>query len=266
MTKLIRLGLAALLMVGGIWSSKILSNSVFADSRCGRGPSHEPSGPLRDIKTQGDLERWTTYYYVYPQPDLTVKAILVSEQIGFLDRPTAAAPLIGFFSQIFSQNPDKLPAWILELKPLKQNHKAIIYTALWLANTNESRKQAAILLKELAPDAQASITKSTAKVVPIQNMEICSPAVLDMLWTSFFATGDEKYVKRIISVLPWSQASEHNGEKKMVGYSAKWSLSSNAVQHKRVMAICLKERDKQLELRPILDDVIKQAKNPQVNK
>ncbi len=262
MSKLALLCLAALLMIAGVWLTKVVSSSVFAASNNGYGPMHEPSGPLKDIKTQMDLENWTTYYYLYPQPDLTVKAIFFSEQVGFMDCPNAAAPLIGFFGQIFAANPGKLQAWVQDLKPLKQIHKNIIYTALWLANTNESKTQAAILLKQLAPDMQASITKSTAKHVAVEHMEINSPAVLDMLWASFFATGDERYVKRIMSVLPWFGSSEHNGAKTLIAGTAKWSLTCNARQHKRVLQICEKERNCQPALKNALNEVIAEATKP----
>lgn len=69
MSKLIRLVLAALLIIGIFWS-----NSAFSDSAL---------GPLQDIKTDSDVNQWLTYYYLYPQPDLTLKVIFLCEKKAF---------------------------------------------------------------------------------------------------------------------------------------------------------------------------------------
>lgn len=142
----------------------------------------------------------------------------------------------------------------------------MIYTALWLANTKESNRQATILAKQLEVPAQVAIAKGIPHLPPIENMEIRSPAIIDMLWASFFATGDERYVKRIITLLPWSETNKHDQSKKIIGDTARSSLASNAIKHKRVMAICENAIHAQPELKPILDNLIENAKKIEVSK
>lgn len=175
-----------------------------------------------------------------------------------LDRQNAEAPLIAF-CQIFAQNSKELPAWIEELKSLRQSHKNLIWTALWMANTTEARSQMVIVAKQCMPYEQAAIAKNTQKVVPLETMEVSSPVILDMLWADFFATGDERYVKRIMTVLPASNQAGQPGASAIMSGVAKWSLCCNAHQHQRVLEICKKEMNNQPPLREVLSQIVDKA-------
>lgn len=249
-------------MIGGGLSIGAVSNSALATEQVHSEAIHEPTIPPKDIQTEMDLSQWMTYYYLSPQPALVPKAIFFIERQGLLDCQNAKASFVAFFSQIFAQNPTKLPAWIEELKALKQPHKNLVWSALWMANTAEAKGQMIIVAKQLMPNDQASIVKYTHKAVPIETMEISSPAILDMLWGHFFATGDERYVKRIMTVLQRSAPTEHNGESAIISGVAQWSLTCNARQHKRVLQICTRERDSQPALKTALSDVIDKATKP----
>jgi tetratricopeptide (TPR) repeat protein len=131
---------------------------------------------------------------------------------------------------------------------------------LWWANTPEAKKQMAIVAKQLMPNDQASIAMHTNKVVPIETIEISSPTILDILWANFFATGDERFVKRIMSILPWF--GQGNAGKTLLAGTAKWSLTCNAHQHKRVLQICQRERENQPALKKVLSEVIAKATKP----
>jgi hypothetical protein len=96
-------------------------------------------------------------------------------------------------------------------------------------------------------------------------MPIESPDVLDMLWVAFMASGDEKYVIQVISVLPYSTV-KGNIPRLLVGGSARWSLTSNAIQHKRVLDICMSQLEKQPhEVKEILSEVISAATKARMN-
>jgi hypothetical protein len=202
-----RTATALLAITGAIWMGS--GTIALADEPVSiEGPIFEPASAIKDITSVADIEQWTAYYYLFPQPDLTVKSILVAEQKGLLDCRTAAAPMLAFYSQVFAQNPKKLGVWIEQLKVLKPAHKEIIWGALKLANTEETKKQAHILESQLPLTARADVAKSSQSVVSIEQMDVSCPAVLDMLWASFFATGDERYIKRIMTVLPTPQVKE----------------------------------------------------------
>lgn len=231
-----------------------------AESNPKRQAINEPVSPVQDIKTETDFDKWSTYYYLYPRPDLTVKALLFAEKNGFFDKSDVRVILIALSSQIFRQSPKQLPAWIKELTPMKIEHKELIWKALWQANTAESRNAANLLAQNFPTYVRPPvISQSSLSPQPIEKMEL-SPPVLDMLWASFFITGDERYVERIMAALPVLRKGQRDANKIITAAAASWSLAANAHQHKRVMNICLAARQKHPDWKSELDKIIVQAK------
>src|ERR1019366_1352485 len=96
----------------------------------------------------------------------------------------------------------------------------------------------ATVAKGGGPGFQEKVRVFSAKQPPnLLKDEITSPQFLDALWASFFATGDERYVWRLISALPMVD-TKGDVSKMLIGGAAQWSLTSNAIQHGRVMEIC----------------------------
>ena len=92
------------------------------------------------------------------------------------------------------------------------------------------------------------------------------PGGLDDLWAAFFATGDTKYVKEIIEVLPWSEV-RGDVNRLLTGGAARWSLASNAYQHGRVLALCQEVVSTfRGPTRRILEEIISQARAELVKK
>ncbi len=211
------------------------------------------------IATQNDLLTWMTYYYLHPQPDLLVPALLYADKQGLLDSD-GRAPLMAFVSQVFTQNPGKIKLWVEQLDGLKPTTRPMLWTALYWSPTKEAAEALDKIIQALPAKAQAELKSQTAHPSePVEKMAIATPAVLDELWGSFCATGDERYVNRLLTVLPWCDSDGKDITKLMIGGAAKWSLTSNAEQHPRVMKICLKARDTQPELKKILTEVIDSA-------
>ncbi len=59
---------------------------------------------------------------------------------------------------------------------------------------------------------------------------------LDELWEDYFRSKNPWAIKRIISALRYINSK--NGNAILVGNAAKWSLTSNAFQHKEILKIC----------------------------
>jgi len=116
-------------------------------------------------------------------------------------------------------------------------------------------------------------------------MEVNNYATLDMLWSYFFATGEEKSIRRLISALELSKYSGavekfENSEKAekdvkeayfdAAFQAALWSLESNCRQHPLVLKYCetiFKEQELSKEerlwlgvllskLKPDIDDLL----------
>lgn len=212
----------------------------------------------KTIDTEQDLNQWLTYYYLHPQPDLVVPATLLAEKKGFLASDNGG-PFMAFLSLVFANNPSRVGGWIKQLDSIPMKDKPMLWTALYWSHTKESQETLNQIISSLPEKSRKSLLEQVSKPpVPIEKVEITGPAVLDMLWGAFFATGDEKYVKRLISVLPWESQTK-DLPKMQVAASARWSLTSNAEQHPRVMKICQQVRDTQPELKAQLDSIIEKA-------
>jgi hypothetical protein len=205
-------------------------------------------------------DQWLTYYYQHPRPDLTVEAILAMSAQGFFDKESARPPLIAFFSQLFAQSPQSIQPWFSKLDKLSEHHKELFWIALWYSATPQATEQLKVEADKASNQAKGNILKLTTTAPPsIASLDITSPSVLDMFWASFMATGEERYVIRIISALPWvNERKDLN--KLMIGGAARWSLTSNCTQHQKVLEICKAQINKQDgETVSILKEVIKQA-------
>src|SRR5690606_1542126 len=119
----------------------------------------------------------------------------------------------------------------------------ILYSALWMANSPQSRAALKHLSESSAP-SDADRLRSLIETTPptIESMNINSPAALDYLWGSFMATGAAEPVLRVIDQMKLSDV-KGNTEVMMIGGAASWSVSANARQHPRVLEILQQRRN-----------------------
>lgn len=217
----------------------------------------QKAGPT-SIKSPEDLIDWMTYYYMHPQPELLTQALTYADTSGLVDK--GQAPLTAFCSQVFAQNPKRIQQWTTELSGLSSRSKPMVWSALWWSSTLEGRQALDGLLQALPQREQEAVVTQMAKPAQkIEELEINKPEVLDELWGAFSATGDEKYINRLMTALPWMYGTDGDFNRMTLGSAAKWSLASNAQQHPRVMKIVLKARDTQPNLKRILDSVVAEA-------
>jgi|SRR5208282_113733 hypothetical protein len=210
------------------------------------------------IDTREQLNEWMMHYYQHPQPDITVSAIEFMSREGTLSKAAAQPPIAAFLAQVFAQNPEKVQGWQTRLSAGGEDESRMMALAFWISG-NEP------LLKAMAGGPSASVAEYAKKLLSdrapdLLKDEITNAGFLDMLWGSFFATGDEQYVLRIISAVPLAK-TEGDVTKMLIGGAARWSLTSNAVQHPKVMEICEAEL-KRLpdDQKPALQEVIKTAR------
>jgi hypothetical protein len=217
----------------------------------------------RQIASKEELGRWMTYYYLHPQPDLLVPAVLYAESQGFLTGD-ARTPLVAFISHVFAQNPARIAGWSQALSAMQEPNRTALWTALWWSATKEGKDALDGIMKGLPPKAQTFLqTQMAHPPQPFDQQDISTPAVLDELWASWSATGEERYVRRLMTVLPWAAAEQKDLNKMTIGGAARWSLTSNAQQHPRVLKLCMQVRDNDPQLRPYLEPIITAATSPE---
>lgn len=224
-------------------------------------PMMAPETTVKGISSMHDLGHWSTYYYLHPQPDLLPSAMHMVERCGILQaKPEFRAPWIAQMSQIFAKNPQLTGKLVQEMSSPDFMVKAMLWKALWQANTVASRAEANKLSPQFPQQNRPPLLdEKSARPEPIEKMAL-SPPVLDMLWASFTTTGDEKYVQRVMSALPGKNSKDRNLA--ATASVAEWSLIANAQQHKKVMGICMAAKQTHPEWKAQLNEITTKASAP----
>jgi hypothetical protein len=202
-----------------------------------------------------NVEAWVTSYYLAPKPDQVAEALSVLAAKGLLEGGQAEAPLSGFFAEVFRANPGRIDQWVQPYIGVPKRY--VIYTALWVAHSNESM-WALRRMADMAPMEEGTALRVLRSSPPptIETIPIDRPSTLDFLWGSFFATGSEVPVLRIIDSM---KLANRRGDANavLIGGVAQSSVSANARQHAKVLAI-VKERAKTAdsETKAKLDEII----------
>jgi len=212
---------------------------------------------------QKALSQWLTYFYQHPNTPDTLQNIQAMFTEGFFNKTNSVAPLIMFLADVLRQNEKKLPKWKNDLLSIPEETQKYMLISLYEANTPNSK----VILEELKRTNQKSLVEHIQQNPPIdlKTVPITSPAILDMLWATFMASGDELYVKRIVETLSLSTDLEDRNQRinnlLLIG-SAKWSLASNAIQHPLVLTVCKRyQNSKDPNIKKHILEVLKNVDN-----
>lgn len=186
-----------------------------------------------------DLGRWVTFYYMKPEPQKVTETFVKYANSELFGRANGRLPMAAFFAAIFRDNPDLMRETYWQVSQGgSRDAKLLLVYAVRLANTPESRALFTQARTAWTSDGMQQVFGEAEKL-PAPGLlegEITQPVHLDMLWATFFATGESAPIEKIISILRWSE--EGKGIQVALGGAASWSLASNAYQHKRVYEIC----------------------------
>ncbi len=188
-------------------------------------------------KAMPNGDDWLTFYYRNPRPDQVVTRLKAWSAEGTLKDENARIPLIGFFSQVFRHNASQVHTWYQQIKNLPEDDLETITTAIWISNTEEG-------MKLLETENPILFEKKTPP--DILTLKLDSPSTLDLLWGFYYATGDSKVLRRIVTMFNYADVTkkpEGLPEGRTPLYTilpdaAKWSLSTNARQHPKILKDC----------------------------
>lgn len=201
-------------------------------------------------------EQWLNVYYQNPQPDQVVQAVYGLSDAGYFARSGSVATSIGFFSQVFAANPDRVDAWFARFSRLPQSEQRMMAGALWYAGNPKGER----MLRDLSTDSAyrnyiARMIESNAGNVAYT--PVLSESSLNLRWGAFLASGADQHVTSILTGMGRGS----------VGEAARVSLAFNAAQHQRVLEICRAELDRQPnQVRSLLRAVINEAEQKQQNR
>jgi hypothetical protein len=215
-----------------------------------------------------EFDRWMMNYYKQPERGDLFNAF----EFGIHNKKIAKAGnrtmVIGFFSSALRNDTLMQQAFYQQLKQTDDDN--FIYGfgyTLWLIHTDHSIK---LLDEFLKPDRmevyQGEFKKlNKQKFTDLWSDRITSPEHLDLLWADFFATGNERSIKKIISNL--SELDSKDPYELATAGSAQWSLTSNAISHDKVLQICKAEQQSaDQEFRAPLNEIVTRAENERAKK
>lgn len=191
---------------------------------------------MDELLTRESIDQWMSFFYCKPSPELVPVAIQSMIRHGILKEPTSATSVQAFLTAVFRRYPHDASPWLVEILPITDaEEQEILLTALWLSDTPESKEN----LEELGSLFHSDLSElrndySQNHPPSLLDFSIDDPALIDCLWASFMATGDNRYINHLLDFLQ----GENSDEDGLVRNAVLWSLESNFREHKKVQEIC----------------------------
>ena len=223
-------------------------------------PAAESVG-INSFDSEEQFGKWMSYYYLAPQPERLSSAIGYYVGSALYEKQNTRMLMATFFASLFQQVAGLLrEAYEHIAQEGSEDAKIFFLNVLWVVDTEVSRGLLAKAKMDWTAEPVQRILTRMEGHRPDHLLEdsVDSPADLDRLWAMFLATGDAAPVRKIISVL--CLLEEGHGEEIIVGGAARWSLTSNARQHKRVYEICQQElQSSEGTTKSLLEQVLAEA-------
>ena len=184
-----------------------------------------------------DDHDWLTFYYQNPEPEKLVAQVKKWSEGRILSDERARPALIGFLSQVFRQNRDKIKEWYVDFSELPPEDLQTLRLAMIFSRTSEADE---IILAE---EGDTYLKRRPPKVL---EMSIHQRPTFDMLWGFFYATGSEAVIERMVYLFRYETMEIDEDVAVPSGYSplyeqlphaAQWALTSNAEQHPLVLEL-----------------------------
>jgi len=141
-----------------------------------------------------NLSHYMANYYKHPEPDKLPDFINKFFKIN----PKGENIVMAFLTRIVKDNPGKIGEWTKRFDLKDSVRRRLIYQAIWDANTETSRRY----LLNLTSSKDVIISKITTEITSVPPNEVLfrkvTDEVLDELWITYAASGDEQCLIRIL--------------------------------------------------------------------
>ncbi len=192
--------------------------------------------------SQAQLEEWYANYYLSPEPAKVPDAVIFYGESDLYQKVTSRAQFAYFIAVILKNNNHLIKPVYEEITNRgNDNSKYTYLNILWFIDSEESR----VLIEKAKIDWYSPNIIETAEW--LQNnfapnplyMKVYTASDLDLLWSHFIATGDDKPLKKIIAAL--ELYNDKDSGKLLTASAAEWSLNANAKKYVEVLNVCKAE-------------------------
>jgi hypothetical protein len=191
------------------------------------------------------FREWLAFYYRHPHPEQLSAALTFMQQQRYLrEFPDVAA---AFLSQVFAQNTSQLKGWCDQWASMPPETWDVVLVSLWLSGTPDGQALARDNVARATPEVQERMRRTLeapgkAPALDLLTAQPRHPRQINLLWAAYSATGDTRYVGRVIDQVHL-YGDDADAVNASVGEAAIVSLASNTVQHEEVARLCLERNE-----------------------
>lgn len=187
---------------------------------------------------EAEAFRGFTYYYLRPRPER-----FVEWTAALLGRPLEQErriPVGAAVSLILRANPATTKAWVRALWPrIDDSNRRPFWNMVWFADTPEAREALQELYQSARDEEKPQIEVLFTRTPPdLFGVRLKNPFDTGMMLGGFWATGDERYILRLIECLAESDNAEKDGNLGALAQFADGTIRELAWGHSRALAIC----------------------------
>lgn len=203
--------------------------------------------------TQAAANDWFRYYYFHKDNKDIVGAmeLLFTGERQYSERKLSS--LTAFFATIFQQHSDKAYGWINATR-LNESEKRPLIMALWYAGLGQQARR----LAKRGDWNEAALAKLAKSPPSLENLPIKEPTDLAMMWGAFKASGDTRYVMRVIDVLDRPETDNIDDlATPMIKGMAERTLKTHSRRYQSVRQICEAEMARRRGVtKTLLEDIL----------
>lgn len=254
---------------------------------------------LVDLLSTDSVLRWINGYRSKPDPASVPDVVKALSRLGAFREPEQAGPYVGFIAGVIAANPEHAEGLIEKMFPLPEEQHWVIVRAIAYSAHPQWRRLLRVFTSKM-PDRQVMIQKYLAgqsptlfQVAPRRSQTLGqrvgyyfsydtyfgdhsnkppreelepTPELLDTFWGYYFATARYRPVARIVAMLPWSKDTD-SVDRLTLGNMAKYTLASNAVRDKHLLAMLKETLPRQPKpVASVLRDVIDAAETVETSR
>jgi hypothetical protein len=222
--------------------------------------------PRPFVKSE-DLLAWINGYRLKPEPKRLPEAVKAMVAAGLTKDLDQAGVYVGFTAGVLGSNPESAEKLVTQMFPLDPQDQVLLIRAIAYSGLPDWKELMGKFIERM-PARKVLIDKflfggkPTLDKLPIAE----DSSAIDINWGYYFATGAEAPIRRIVTVLAWSQ-ERNDVEKLTIGAMAKWTLAQNAARDSDLLAL-LKgvASENATEVRAPLNEVIEAAETLELAK
>jgi hypothetical protein len=223
--------------------------------------------PERDFTKSEQILKWINDYRAHPEPDRLPDVVHAMGDLGLFRDLDQAGVYIGFIGGVLGANPEKAERLVARLFPMPPEDQVVLVRAIAYSGLPDWKGVLSAVVERM-PARLVVIRKylygdgKTLAELPLDD----GSYVLDAHWGTYYATGSQEPVRRILGALAWS-SDKNSVEHLTIGSMAKWTLATNASRDKDLLDILHAEMNTQpVEVRVPLREVIEAAETFETGK